>query len=912
MKQKKTDENTQAKPADELRSQAEVIARENAILSPKHFEELTPNEVRQALYELRVHQVELEMQNDELRRAQAELDATRERYFDLYDMAPVGYCTISEQGLIIEANLTVANLLGVTRSDLTGQPMTRFIHKEEQDIFYIHRKQLFDTDMPQAFELRMVKDNGSDFWARLEAATVQEACGTPVCRVVISNINEYKRGEAALKESELKYRSLIESSSDAIFCVDEKGEYKFTNQIFASTFGKTADYFIGKTFWDIYPKKHADMRYEVTKRVFQTGTSESVEVEVPLPDKTLYFYATANPIKDETGRVILTLTHATDITERKKAEEALIKATYRLDLAQTVAGTGIWDWDIVSGHIEWTRQIFALFGLDRTKTTASFEAWKGCLHPEDVEIAGLRIEQALKEKKDLNSDYRVVLPDGRIRWINAVGKGEYDNHGQPVRMIGICIDITERKLFEELLLSSQHRLSDIIEFLPDATLVIDKEGKVIAWNQAIETMTGVKKADMIGKGDYEYALPFYGERRPILIDLALHPESEREKSYTHIQRLGDILFGEAYTPGLMGGKIHLSATASVLRDAGGEIVAAIECIRDDTQRRKAQEELKSAEERYRSIFENAQEGIYRSTPAGRIIMANKAMANMFGYKTPEELMTNVTDVARQFYVNPEERTKLMEIIEEQGSLVNHETQFHRTDGSVFWVSMTMQGVRDEKGQILYYEGIDEDITDRKEIDERMRKSLVATIQAIAVIVETRDPYTAGHQRRVADLARAIATELKLSANRIDGIRMASSIHDLGKISVPAEILSNPKKLSVLEFSLIKIHAQSGYDILKDIEFPWPVARMIREHHERMDGTGYPQGLIGEEILLESRILAVADVVEAMASHRPYRPAIGLDAALAEMENNKGMLYDVDVVDACLRLFREKGYQLQDA
>jgi len=327
-------------------------------------------------------------------------------------------------------------------------------------------------------------------------------------------------------------------------------------------------------------------------------------------------------------------------------------------------------------------------------------------------------------------------------------------------------------------------------------------------------------------------------------------------------------------------------------------------------KKRNEEALREAEERYRSIFENAQEGIYRSTPAGRIIMANQSMANMFGYETPEELMTVVSDVASQLYVHPEERTKLTEIIEEQGSVRNYETQFYRKDGTIFWASMTMHAVRDPSGQILYYDGIDDDITGRKESAERMRKSLGATVQAIAVIVETRDPYTAGHQRKVADLARAIATEMKLPADRIDVIRMASSIHDLGKISVPAEILSTPNKLTALEFSLIKTHAQSGYDILKDIEFPGPVARIIREHHERINGAGYPQGLVGEEILLESRILAVADVVEAMASHRPYRPAIGLDAALAEIENNKGTLYDVDAVDACLRLFREKGFQLE--
>jgi putative nucleotidyltransferase with HDIG domain len=224
--------------------------------------------------------------------------------------------------------------------------------------------------------------------------------------------------------------------------------------------------------------------------------------------------------------------------------------------------------------------------------------------------------------------------------------------------------------------------------------------------------------------------------------------------------------------------------------------------------------------------------------------------------------------------------------------------------------VNQQAVRDAGGRLLYYEGFNEDITIKKEGIERIRKALGATVQAMAVTVETRDPYTAGHQRRVADLARSIATEMNLPADQIDGIRMAAIIHDLGKISVPAEILSKPTKLTALEFSLIKTHAQSGYDILKDIDFPWPIARIVLEHHERINGSGYPNGLIAEEALLESQILAVADVVESMASHRPYRPALGIDAALKEIENNRGTLYDNAVADACLRLFREKGYQLQ--
>jgi PAS domain S-box-containing protein len=231
------------------------------------------------------------------------------------------------------------------------------------------------------------------------------------------------------------------------------------------------------------------------------------------------------------------------------------------------------------------------------------------------------------------------------------------------------------------------------------------------------------------------------------------------------------------------------------------------------------------------------------------------------------------------------------------------------DGHRVFLDTTKTPMYDARGTLIGVLGIGRDITDRMSV-ERIRKALGGTVQAIAVTVEARDPYTAGHQRRVADLARAIATEMNLPIDIIDGIRMAAAIHDLGKISVPAEILSKPTKLKKTEFDLIKDHPQSGYDILKDIDFPWPVARIVLEHHERMNGSGYPHGLTGDNILLESRIISVADVVESMGSHRPYRPSLGIEAALEEIERNKGTFYDDAVTDACLRLFREKGFQLE--
>jgi len=227
-------------------------------------------------------------------------------------------------------------------------------------------------------------------------------------------------------------------------------------------------------------------------------------------------------------------------------------------------------------------------------------------------------------------------------------------------------------------------------------------------------------------------------------------------------------------------------------------------------------------------------------------------------------------------------------------------------------------LRNANGEITGVLGTYMDITDRKRAENDLKQSfillrelLVGSIKAMASVVESRDPYTAGHQKRVAGLAQAIASEMRLSPHQMEGLRMAAAIHDLGKIAVPAEILSKPTRLSKLEYELIKIHPQAAHDILKDIAFPWPIARIILEHHERMDGSGYPRGLRGEAMLLESRIIAVADVVEAMASHRPYRPTLGIGAALEEIERNKGLLYDADVVSACLALFRDKGYCLEE-
>jgi HD-GYP domain-containing protein (c-di-GMP phosphodiesterase class II) len=202
-----------------------------------------------------------------------------------------------------------------------------------------------------------------------------------------------------------------------------------------------------------------------------------------------------------------------------------------------------------------------------------------------------------------------------------------------------------------------------------------------------------------------------------------------------------------------------------------------------------------------------------------------------------------------------------------------------------------------------------DISSQKQAEAKLRAAFMGTVDVATTLGEMRDPYTAGHAQRVAGIAVAIGAELGLDTHRQEGLEVAGQLHDIGKITIPAEILTKPGKLTALEYQLVQGHPRAGYDALKEVAFPWPVAQVALQHHERMDGSGYPQGLKGEAILLEARIMAVADVVEAMSSHRPYRPGLGIEKALAEIERGRGTLYDTDVADVCLRMFREKRYEL---
>ena len=335
---------------------------------------------------------------------------------------------------------------------------------------------------------------------------------------------------------------------------------------------------------------------------------------------------------------------------------------------------------------------------------------------------------------------------------------------------------------------------------------------------------------------------------------------------------------------------------------------------DITERQRAEEALRESERKLKTLFEILPVGISILDAERKIVYGNSALEKILDI--PREGLFR-GNYARRTYLRPDgtsmpaEEFASTRAIKERRAVHDVETGVVKEDDTVIWTSVSAVPVAFPDWKVVI---VTSDITERREAQEKLKEtlgklqlSLRGIIQVISRIVEMRDSYTAGHQRRVTALSRAIALEMGLAEDRVEGLVMAGEIHDLGKISVPAEILSKPTRLTEFEFRLVRIHAQAGYDILKEIDFPWPIAEIIVQHHERIDGSGYPQGLRGEVILLEARILAAADVVEAIASHRPYRPALGIEAALEELEQKKGILYDPDVVKACLALFREKGF-----
>ena len=738
--------------------------------------------------------------------------------------------------------------------------------------------------------------HGDPVTAKLQKATPQSAENNP----------------AIIADASAMYKKLFDMTPEGIMILDEQtGQIVDVNIGLTNILNCTRQDLIGHTFSDILSpedlsafqqaicnlrtEKHSchtrvpfktkvgkDRRVAFDCDLFEIGNKDYIRCSIQVPKDF--------PAMDKI------------IEEYKAAEENLRKSEEKYRNILESIEDGYYEADLAGNFTFFNESICRIWGYTREELVGMNNR-----NYMDHETAA-RLYKAHNDvyktgKPGSPIDYEIIRKDGTKRIVESSVSLLLDNFGNPMGFRGIIRDVTSQKQAQEALSKSEEKYRQAFSSTSDVVFMVDRDLRITSMTPSVEKILGYHPDEMIGHrlNEMDLFTPSSQVRAVENIQQVFGGETITNAVFEFIAKDGSLKYGEI--------------TASPIRK-NGSILGMIAIARDVTQRKKMEEDIIKSEMRYRTIVENSQEGIFQAAPDTPRTTLNHAFATMLGYDSTEEAEKNIISFSNQVYVNPGEYQKVMDIVLQDGGIKGYETEFYRKDKSRIWVSMGVSAVRDTFGNLLYYHGIVEDITPKKKLEQerqdsinRLRRSLGATINAMSATVEARDPYTAGHQRRVSDLARAIASEMKLSRDQIDGIRMAGMIHDIGKISVPSEILTKPTRLTALEFELIKTHSEAGFNILKDIEFPWPIARIVLEHHERINGTGYPNGLKGEDILLESKIIAVADVVEAISSNRPYRPAFGITPALDEVSKNSGVLYDKDVAEACLRLFQENRYKM---
>lgn len=668
---------------------------------------------------------ELKREAEGRKRTEQASRGSEERHRLIFNHAPLGIFHFDRNGIVQDCNAKFMEIMGTPRETHLGFNMLEQVRDPE------FRQAVVDAldGRVSHYEGEYVSVTGGKTTPlRATFRRIDTEDGGFLGAVgIIEDITERSRAEKALRESEERFRRFADEVTSEGIIVHDGGIVLDVNKKYAAMFGYPRSELLGSDHFRTIAPSCRDI---VKEKILMEDERPYEAVALRKDGSTFPIKIQVTTIPFNGKRVRAAAVR--DLTERKQTEEALISANQRLnDIIEFLP-----DATIVVDHedriVAWNRAMKNMTGVGK-KDMLGKRSRSGTNFFYGYERSHL-LDLIDADDEDLISNYSYVIRNGSTLCAEAYvpsvygGKGAhvfvtgaplYDGLGTRIGAVESIRDITASKKKEEELRESQQQLADIINFLPDATFVIDKDGKVIAWNRAMEDMTGVAASEMLGKGNYEHALPFYGKRKPMLIDLVLIPQKEVETTYAGIERKDSTLVGEAYMPVLQGGATYLFGTASVLLDSRGNVVGAIESMRDITDRRRVEEALTRAEEKYRSIFENAVEGIYQTSLDGRFISVNPAFAHILGYGSPEEVLVAITDISRQLYVDPGHRTELLHRVAERGNVHEFEVQFYRKDGSIAWVNLNMHAVRDSRGEIAYLEGTIWDISDRKALESKL-------------------------------------------------------------------------------------------------------------------------------------------------------------------------------------------------
>ena len=833
-----------------------------------------------------------------LRQAEQAPLESQEGYQFIVDHIKEIVLILNKKGKIIFANKNTLKDFGYSKEELIGKSISHLLTAGSiTKALYALAQEFLGRPQPELEVQAKTKSGEIRYLSVAEGSAPIHKNGKLMGVMISANdITGRRRAEKERQEAEKRFRDLWENAPVAYHTVDTKGIVTNANQTEANMLGYAKEELVGKSIFEfILPEQRAEAATRFQQKIFGHRISRAENRIFVKKDGSKINVAIDDSLeRDEDGKVIGIRTTLVDIPQLKVAEE-LKKSEEHFRALVEKSGIGI-STDDDKGNLRYCNSRYAdIFGYSMEEMRS--QPISSIVHSDDVERV-MPYHRGRLQGKDVPSRYEFkgIRKDGSVIYLEVdvvvLREGE--------RLIGTrsyMWDITERKGVEEELRKSEERFKLIFEYAPDGYYLNDLKGNFIDGNKAAENITGYKREELIG-GNF--------------LKLKMLSLDQLPKA---VKLLAKNAMGMATGPDEFilkrksGDKVAVEISTHPVKFESRTVVLGI--ARDITERMRSEEALRESEEKYRTLVENAAEAILIAQD-GMLKFVNRMASEMTGYSEQELHSSPFLE-----FVHPDDRDMVGEryLRRLKGDMTQSRYAFRliNKDGSTKWVEIDAVFVA-WKGKPATLNFLS-DVTERKKNEEKLRqtldglgKALSGIFQVLSALTEKRDPYTAGHQRRVADLARAIGQEMGLVAERVEGLRLAGTIHDMGKIAIPSEILSKPTHLTEIEFNLIKVHPQVGYDILENIDFFWPIATMILQHHERMNGSGYPAQLKGEEILLEARILAVSDVVEAMASHRPYRPALGIEAALAEIEKNKGILYDSEVASACLALFREKGFK----
>jgi PAS domain S-box-containing protein/putative nucleotidyltransferase with HDIG domain len=686
-------------------------------------------------------------------------------------------------------------------------------------------------------------------------------------------------------EADRYARALIEVSGNPLVSIDPQGKIADVNAATAQAVGIPRDRLIGSDFADCFSEP------EKARAAYRQALEEGFLSDLPLALRHVSgalteVECTAAVYRDVGGELRAVFTAARDPVEAQEARRQVA----RLALVVASSHDAIYSRDLDGRIMSWNTAAEVLYGYAADEVIGADGTL--LLTPGRHSETKALIKRLLRDDRGFGFKTQHLRRDGSQVDVVLSLSPLRDATGEIAGITIVAHDVSERVRAARELRESEEKFSAAFRASPDLMMITRLgDGLLLEVNDGFTRLLGYERAETVGRTTSELAIWADAQARAAFV-ASLEACGESGEIETVLRR----------KDGTQVTGVHAARSMEVRGEA-----AVLSVVHDVSERKQAEEALRESEARYRGYVDNAPYGVFVCDEQGRYVEVNRAAAELIGYSPEDLVQMSIADV-----VAPESREWAVQEFARVGRTGRSSGNgvFLRKDGTTF--PARLDAVRLAATRYLgFLVDISEQARAEAELEAsaaQLKQALTATVAALGATTELRDPYTAGHQRRVAELAGAIAAGLGWDEERIEMVTTAGLLHDVGKIVVPAEILARPGRLSEPEMQIIRQHPTASAALIAGIEFGGPVAAIVNQHHERLDGSGYPNGLKGEHILPEARILAVADVVEAMSSHRPYRAALGMEVALAEVREHSGERYDADVVAVCGRLLEEQGFQ----